>query len=373
GFLEKDETWGKAKLKIPYRQFVARKDEDMFLKDYGNMKKESLMRAAVDAEGMSGFEGEARKRAIVKAAANNGYLDDILRMKEFATKYGEKDGTIYSAETLNRFLYGYLGHGEQSMRFMAEDMEEAGKKTKHFEYMGHAFYDNNAKSWERGMKVVGTQEGLSGKSVDQLKNDWQQNYASGEFGKLGGRDRVGAAPHNFTTIRAKMNTKGEIITGFTLQSDGKVVEDKAGTYGSEIGELDFGRQDGQFDVFNKSMISKMDSDVMREVQHMQERMKGWLLSREIKENTGEIVLEDVKHYEEIKNLWELSPDLVLGLYTKVLKVKGDEREKLGGVKVIYKDDTGNVVHTKIGEPKISAYQNKPPMVTYTDGSTSNKK
>jgi hypothetical protein len=129
-------TWGK--LEIPYAQFTERADENNMLKEYENMKKESLMAAALKAEGLGGMEGELRRRAIVKASAKNGYLDDLLRMKHFAAKYasGKKnaDGTItaniYDAESLNRFLFGYLGEGEQTYRMLAEDFEDLGKEKK---------------------------------------------------------------------------------------------------------------------------------------------------------------------------------------------------------------------------------------------------
>ncbi|MBX4191751.1 MAG: hypothetical protein KW804_03055 [Candidatus Doudnabacteria bacterium] len=366
GFLEKDETWGKAKLKIPYRQFVARKDEDMFLKDYGNMKKESLMRAAVDAEGMTGFEGEARKRAIVKAAATNGYLDDLMRMKPFAEKYTGKDNVIYGAESLNRFLYGYLGHGEQSMRFMAEDMEEAGKKTKHFEYLGHAYYDPDKKEWTRGMDADGTETVTRGGKAREVtkfkpltKDTWQVGYSTGEFGKLGGRDRVGAAPHNFTVVRAEVDSSNEFL-------------DK----GSEIKDhLTFGRTGGDFDTFNVEMLKKMDADVMREVQHAQARVKSWILSDTfVPKTNGAIIVEDNEHALELQKLYKIQPEFAKGLYTKVLKVKGDAREKMDGIRYILESDvirdpgTGEVTGFNpggvkdIGTPSFK-YEENPPEVT----------
>ncbi len=345
---------GKAKLKIPYRQFVARKDEDKFLKDYGQMKKESLMRAAVDAEGMKGFEGEARKRAIVKAAASNGYLDDLMRMKSFAEKYTGNDDVVYGTESLNRFLYGYLGRGEQSMRFMAEDMEEMGKKTKHYEYMGHAFYNNDTKQWERGMEVDGTEEVTRGSNKIRVekfkpltKDTWQVKYSVGEFSKLGGRDRIGAAPHNFTTIRAETNTDG------TFKDTGDEL-DKG---------LTFGRKDGQFDAFNEEMLKRMDSDVMREVQHAQARVKTWLMADSFEPGTGgRIKLDDMEHYQELERLYQINPEFVKGLYTKVLKVKGDARESIDGIRVQWNDPvTNDPVYRDLGRPTF-VYTENPPAV-----------
>jgi hypothetical protein len=368
---------GKPKLSIPYRQFVARKDEDMFLKDYGNMKKETLMRAAVDAEGMTGFEGEARKRAIVKAAAANGYLDDLMRMKPFAEKYTGSDNVVYGAESLNRFLYGYLGEGEQAKRFMAEDMEELGKKAKHFEYLGHAYYDPDKKEWSRGIKAKETatkpnefvkngrvfekvkrgDKEMDVEVLDMNKDSWMVKYSTGEFAKLGGRDRVGAAPHNFTVVRAEVNTDGSFKDT-----------------GSELSEnLTFGRDldiDPQgFDVYNKTMLRNMDADVMREVQHAQARVKKWLLSDELHVGSnGAIVIDDEEHERELKILYDVNPEFVKGLYTKVLKVKGDAREQIDGIRYVVKRPDGSVGSVQeitdegLGKSTF-VYTEKPPKVS----------
>jgi hypothetical protein len=337
---------GKAKLKIPYRQFVERKEEDAFLKDYGQMKKETLMQAAVDAEGMDSHtvEGGARKRAILKAAAANGYMDDLMRMKPFANKYAGSDNVVYSAESLNRFMYGYLGNGEQAMRFMGEDMEELGKKVKHFEYLGHAYYDPTAKAWKRGME---TEKDAAGQTVYEdvnrgaetfqvekikplTKDTWQVKYSVGEFSKLGGRDRVNAAPHNFTVIRDDVNGDGSFKENQLDES------------------LHFGREHGEFDSFNQEMLKKMDADVMREVQHAQARVKKWILSETLVPGShGAIVLDDPEHIDELTTLYKIQPEFAKGLYTKVLKVKGDAREKIDGIRYVLKsevvtDADGNV-------------------------------
>ena len=75
-------------LKIPYSTFVERKHENEYMKEYQNMSKEIFMHSAVELEKMTGPEADRRKRAIVKAAASQGYLDDLLRMPEFGNKYG---------------------------------------------------------------------------------------------------------------------------------------------------------------------------------------------------------------------------------------------------------------------------------------------
>lgn len=335
-------------LRIPYRQFIERHEENEFLKTYTEMKKEALMAAAVEAEKLGGNEGEVRKRSIVKAAAANGYLDDLMRMKQFAVKYTGSDNVVYSAESLNRFLFGYLGHGEQAMRFMAEDMEELGKKVKHYEYLGHAKYDPSTREFTRGIqvktkkdptksnqferngkvyeKVKRGKEEFEVEVLDFNKDSWQQSYAVGEFAKLGGRERVSAAPHNFTVIRAEIKDDGS----FTAEGD---------ELGAKDGELHFGREHGDFDVFNQEMLKRMDSDTMREVQHTQARLKSWLVSDKlVVDSHGTIVLEDDEHRKELEKVYQINPEFVKGLYTKILKVKGDQREVIDGIRFVLKEN-----------------------------------
>src|SRR3989344_4394347 len=305
---------GKAKLKIPYRQFAERKEEDGFLKEYGQMKKESLMRAAVTSEGLTGTEGEARKRAIIKAAASGGYLDDILRMKHFANKYADKDGTTYSAGVLNRFLYGYLGDGEQAQRFMAEDMEELGKKVKHFEYLGHAYYDPDAETFKRGMNKVGEETFIRGgveqkietlgQGTDRSAADFnhQASYAAGEFAKLGGRDRVNIAPHNLTVIRSNL-TMG--TNDFAKP-------------GEELGEDKYYKDDGSMDVSQRLILEKLDADVAREAQHAQERVKERVLTSDFDKTTEEVVIKSTGEFNKIQALYKANKEYVVGMYFKEL-------------------------------------------------------
>ena len=304
---------GKPELKIPYRQFVARKEEDTFLKDYGNMKKETLMRAAVTAEKLGGPEGEARRRAIIKAAASGGYLDDVLRMKHFANKYADQDGTTYSAEVLNRFMYGYLGEGEQSKRFMAEDMEELGKKVKHFEYLGHAYYDPAKNEWKRGMEKVGQDTFVRGGeevTIDKMgqgadRNDpttfnHQASYAASEFAKLGGRDRVNIAPHNITSIRSRL------AAGTNDFANPK----------EELGEDMYYKDDGHIDISQQLILEKMDADVAREAQHAQERVKRRVLTDEYDKTTKEVVIKDIGEFNKIQALYGANTEYVVGMYAK---------------------------------------------------------
>lgn len=326
------------RLNIPYAQFIERKEEDGFVKEYQNMSKEKMMAAAVQMDGWKGAEADMRKRALVKAAASQGYLDDLLSTDHFANKYADADGTYYSAEILNRFFRGYLGSSEQTMRMLDEDLEDLGKSTRHFEYLGHAQYNTKDKKFEWGMQSQGEVDNGRGGTVLKLKNTHQAAYASSEFAKLGGRARVEAAPHNFTVLR------GSVVDGKFEESDGVV-------------STSFGRPEGEMDDFNRAMLSKMDASVLREVQHAQERMKGWLLGLKRDANSGELILENEQQFKHLKNLYDSNPEFIKGLYGRALGYD-PSRDYVPGIKVVIMDTNGRHDPTtlygpeaKLGDPE----------------------
>ena len=315
------------KLKMPYRQFTARSHENNFLKDYENMRKESLMAAAVTAEKLGGAEGAIRRRAIVKAAAKQGYLDDLMRMKPMRDKYADADGTYYSAESLNRFLFGYLSdnHGhvdDNTMRFIAEDLEDLGKSVGHFEYLGHAYYDNNTKSWKRGMEEVGEESAVRGgqeRKIKRYKNTWQKAYAIGEMKKIPGRDRAKLAPHNFVALRGKL-----------VGGDGTDFE-----AGDELTEDIYGRANGQLDEYESAATGMMDAAVLQQLSFGQGRSPQRVLSSEIDKITGEVVIRSKEDYNRIKSFWKENAGLTKHYYGMLLGIDNPaERSRLKGIKVV---------------------------------------
>lgn len=316
------------KLNIPYRQYAERKDENELSKDYSTMRKESLMAAAVDAEKLGGEEGKRRRRAIVLAAAKQGYLDDLLRKKHFANQFADKDGTFYSAEVLNRFLYKYLGDDEQAQRLMAEDLEELGKGTGHFEYLGHAYFDNQDKKFKRGMTKVGSETiTRDGKqfTVEKLKNDWQVGYAVGELKKISGRLRAQIAPHNIVTLRAKKKAGSDDFD-----------------FGDEIKEQIYGREPGGvgLDEFQRGVLSMFDGATLQQASFAQGRTKEWSLSENIDKNTGEVIVKNDADVQRIKDLYQENPDLVRSMYGQLMNVQPYE---VKGIKVVKLDVTGKSV------------------------------
>ncbi len=311
----------RGKLKIPYRQFAERKDENALVQDYSTMRKESLMDAAADAEKLGGEEGKRRRRAIVLAAAKQGYMDDLLRKKHFADQYADDDGTFYSAEVLNRFLYGYLGDDEQAQRLMAEDLEELGKSTGHYEYLGHAYYDNDSKRFKRGMELVGDAKGVGGRTIKggKLKNTWQTNYAVGELKKVSGRARSQIAPHNMVTLRAKLDAGGNIDAV------------------NEIKDQMYGRTSGELDEYQRGVLSMFDGATLQQASFSQGRTKEWILSDDIDKNTGAVIVKDDLDVKRIQSLYEENPDLVRSMYAQLTNMQPIE---VKGIRVVKLDAAG---------------------------------
>lgn len=333
----------RGKLQIPYNQFLARKHENDYLKDYGEMKKESLMAAAVALKDMKGAEGSMRKRAIIKAMAKNGYLDDALRMREFAQKYMNDDGSIYNAEVLNRFLIDYLGDTEQTYRFLAEDMEDLGMKTKHYEYLGHAYFDNKDKVWKRGMTETGekTKQGFA-----RLRNDWQAKYASGEYAKVGGRERAGLAPHNLTTLIAKVDKDGNLIG-----EDGELLD-------PSVKELDdtvsIGIGSGVPDEYQRAIFGKIDSSTISNIAGFaQSRLKEWLLSMDVDSKTGEVIVRSEEDLNKIRALYKENPEFMKAVYGALTGL--DPRTGVKGLKISMLDKSGKKTSiNEFGEAKLNA-------------------
>lgn len=334
GRMVAEQLMTRGKVQIPYNQFVARNHENEFMKDYGNMKKETLMSAAVKLQGMKGAEGDMRRRAIVKAAAQNGYLDDLMRMKEFAIQYADEDGTISSEEIIDRFFYGYLGENEQTMRMLAEDFEDIGRQTNHWEYMGHAYYDNNEKKWKRGMEVVGKKKiTRNGREVELevLKNNWQSDFAAGELEKADGRTRNKIAPHVLKSYRAKVDASGNIIAA-----------------GDEIQDIIWGRPDGSSTTAQQAAGKIMNSaDTARDATFSQARLKDRMFSPEVDALTGDVVVKDASQVASIQSYWHN-----MNLHARVLyqSKTGIDQNQVTGFKVVWYEPDGTKMSADIGDP-----------------------
>lgn len=286
------------KLQIPYTQFVERKVENEYMKEYEGMPKEQIIGIAKKMETMKGHEAELRRRSIIKAAALGGYLDDIMTHPSFDMgKYAKSDvtkaqvanGEVYTPELLQEFLQKYLSgdHGlsEQAMRLMGEDMEELGKKNGHLEYGGMYEYNPDTGVWEART----AQE--------------QADYMAYEYSKLGGRDQTKIAPHVLSVLR-RVQVK---------DNDGNVVVDPK--TGKPMTKTVWGTGSKKQTALSKAVQGKMGYGVMREAQHLQERLADLVHRDGLNHKTGVLEITE-EQWQEIQAYREENPDLAAALVSR---------------------------------------------------------
>lgn len=317
----------RGKLKVPYATFVERKFEDEYVREYQNMSKEEFMRSAISAEDMKGEEGKRRRRAIVKSAGSQGYLDDLLRTTHFANKYGDKKtGVFYNDAILNKFLYGYLGHDQQSMRLMDTDLDTLGKATGHWEYLGHAGFDPKKGAYERTYKFSKDKDGN-----EIVENIGQASYARSEFSKVDGRTRARIAPHN------------ELDLVGSQDADGNFIDDGQGQVkGAKWGIGKKGRT-----AFQKQ-ISHLASDqgTLRDIHFAQGRLKEALISKDISAENGEVIVKSEEDLQKIRTLFEEIPGRLTALFGLLSGVK----DAKGFVVRYENDENGEVKKETFGDP-----------------------
>lgn len=343
-----EQFWTRGKIKTPYRQFLERKRENELMKEYQSMSKERFMEEAIKMDKVKpgNAEYDRRKRAILKGAAANGYVDDLMSTQHFFNKYADKDGSFNTATATHRMLNGFLGRGEQADRLIDEDLEQLGKQTKHWEYVGHKQYNPKTGVYEDGMKSRGMvpsgrkdEKGEEIKIEDyDLENSHQPSYAAAEFNKLGGRDRVPIAPHSVIPRRAVRNAQGE----FEFNDEGVVAHTTTG------------REDGSVSHSEKLLLSKLDMGALREFQHQQPRMKenvfGRLEDIIISDDQKGVQVKSEADYRRIKGLYEANKAWTLAQFGAAAGIKGPA-DNTFGFYVEYKDKDGNPVRPPaFGDP-----------------------
>ncbi|OGE87995.1 MAG: hypothetical protein A3J07_02090 [Candidatus Doudnabacteria bacterium RIFCSPLOWO2_02_FULL_49_13] len=364
---------------LPHAQLVERRAENEKLKFLTDMKKEQLMQLAVEAEGIGGHEGETTRLAIMKAVAANGFTDDLMRMKHFTEKYGEKithpDGTqsvaINSPDTVHRLLMTYLGKGEQAMRFIGEDMEDMGKNTNHPEYLGHTFFNPDTSMWEEGMKEVGPERDNGfGHKIKTLDNTHQADYAKGEFSKKKVNDLVTMAPHGLAPIMGELDADGKIITSKTPIMDPTTVkpimDEATGQQkrNANTGELMFTEPEQKRDANGKLMFDvRTDGKEIRNtywgatditdaskafydqqnnlmndpvtldrVQNIQPRVKDTQLATKVTHD-GRLIINNSDELRKVQNLWTHQRDQAQVLYAEKLGLPQNQRGGLSTMKL----------------------------------------
>ncbi len=247
---------------IPHRTMLNSSQEASFAKDFAFMDKEELAETAAKLDkGPDNAENRAKKRAIIRASAEQGYLDDLmnhpearakvqqqmishynqLEAKEKSGKISEKDaaelkswrdpdevsgislkdqimnkdgspnkkGAWYGWHSLHYYLQDYIGKnadgsGNQDGLNTIADLENLGRKTNHAEYAGHATYRSKADGGSNEMEMetiydqqFETEDQQGNKVTRTRKSGWSRMLT--ELAKWPGRAKMGLAPHSFLT------------------------------------------------------------------------------------------------------------------------------------------------------------------------------
>lgn len=220
------ETWEKVftGTSMPYRSQAAYAEETEFAKDFSFMDKEEMANTAVSLmKGGDNAENRAKKRALIRAAAEQGYLDDLMAHPEmkknvldvarkFATsspeaaKYMEdtkliermENGEWYGWDQLHMFLQDYVGtkkNGELDEDGVntINSLEGIGASVKHPEYAGHSTYRAKVDGGNDGMEMETMWDQKDENGVVVRKSGSKR--AISEFFKWPGRNKMSVAPH----------------------------------------------------------------------------------------------------------------------------------------------------------------------------------
>ncbi len=388
-FTRKGFMWRKEGVRgIPWREIAEHKIEQEQIKEFSQFSKERFMEFAERVLEVEGEEGKRLRRSVFLASADKGYLDDLMNQDFFKRKYqklGQEkygyDGKVWSNDVLiNDFMYDYLegtirGEGkagtgrvnasQDTMRVL-DDLEDIGRKTNHWEYMGHSNFRPDLGNYERNDVVArgnkagnvvdaddkeiklsdgatikaGTMEfdvkervwraetSTSGGATVELAQealqniDWhnpnQESFAIGELNKLGARDKTKIAPHTVSSLTVDDEGKGQ-----------------------------WGGPHGRRTSFQRKILQSMKGESNAEVQHAQARMKYALFKTDHLSSAGGVALTP-EQFEEVEANYRDNPDFMRSNFAML---SGD-RDHRKGFSVEITDAEGNVVREEIfGDPE----------------------
>lgn len=208
---------------MPRRSMLAHSEESKFAKEFSFMNKNEMAKTAIDLrEAPDTAEVRSKRRALIRAAGEQGYIDDIMgtkemidhvkksfndayngtgqfagdsdEVKEARRKYFDEsdiknrvdNGEWHGFDQVHMFLESFVGRdrngksNEDGLNTI-DSLEEIGMRIGHAEYAGHASYDA-----KKGTMVMTTLQ----------KGDFNAHQkAETEFNKLKGRNRIPTAPH----------------------------------------------------------------------------------------------------------------------------------------------------------------------------------
>ena len=198
----------RGKVRIPYREQLESSYEAAFAKDFTAMDKEQKAYMASLLYGRDNIDNKRRWRALLRATAVEGQIDDIMLDPAFIKKvratrkggktYGEtnekykfinpktgkeeEDNIVkYNYGAVNEFFKDTLSKDQNGLRLLKE-LEDIGKSATHQEYGGHQGFDTEKGVWKFN------------------EGDNALRSAKMEFNKTPGRKRFAESPHTFMEL-----------------------------------------------------------------------------------------------------------------------------------------------------------------------------
>ncbi|MBX4187239.1 MAG: hypothetical protein KW802_03235 [Candidatus Doudnabacteria bacterium] len=301
------------KIGTPYRANLARQEEMNYAKEYLNMTKEQKAVAAQQLETAKGHEAAVRRRALLRSAAEDNHIEDIMASGHFVERYTDAEGKI-NRESINRFLHDFTNaeHDTESQRFIASDMNSIGTKTRRFDYTGHGIINPESGEYSRGFKSTGRKiANIYGNTIDEMVDNGQADYAATELGKLDGQERIRVSPQNFVTIQTDVKVD---------PTTGKKVISQRWVYTR--------------DKYSEAMLSKMDEGSRRDLHRAQGRtIEAFIPGRVDKD--GSIIVNNLDEMQAIKEFYEVNRDHAKAMYARKLGVDDPQKQigKIHGIKI----------------------------------------
>ncbi len=349
------ETWEKIFVgaAMPHRQMLTAAEESKFAKDFSWRDKEDLAQQAVELRDAGGSEGRTKRRALIKAAGEKGYLDDLMahpEMKKWVRssleeKYQEADkerkkadndptkdkklakfadyvddrnlrgrmdaGEFHGYNQLHLFLENYIGDHQEGLTTI-NNLEEVAARVRHPEYAGHATYRSKAEGGNNEMEM----ESLYETSYDTGKVDEKGNKIEGtrksaqrrgvvEFSKWPGRNKMSVAPQG----------------AFTLYSDGRAGIDD---FGEQIIAAAFAGQEQRVVEHSQNRMWPLSlGGTADEVDWKKDKAGNYALDEKFKDKIAVIDAPEIKDPEIRKKVIENRAKALASMYHKV----GDKGRK----------------------------------------------
>lgn len=334
-------------VRIPYREFLAKKEEREFVKLFLDMARQKKAQVASELAKDNTHKGAILRRSLIMAAAADNHFEDIIDLSPgFAEKYSDEKGSVSSTKAISAFIHDFLRadpddhHADRdSQRFIGSDLNEILVQKGRFLDTGIGFIDPATGNYQRGLKKTGRKiKNKFGEDIDELVDNGQQDHALTEWRKLSGRKRAEASV--FNTSDYVYDVEINPATGERTKVNGRWVS---------------GLNDAKVEA-----AKLMKEDTRREVQHSAARNVEALIPGKVHVDVTGVLdprVIEVEHEDQalaIKRFWDTNQHHFAAVYAKKLDmVKPGEIDssKVTGVNIQYKDKhTGKTGTIMLGDP-----------------------